>query len=214
MLLEFCAENFTKVPEAIARGAKRIELCDNLAQGGTTPSYAVIEQTVKYANAHGATVATMIRPRGGDFVFNAAEFEIMKKDLTIAKKLNTHGVVFGCLNEDKRIQRAQVQEFMALSGEMETVFHMAFDEIPRACAKEEMDWLIAQGVTRILTHGGREGSVYDNKDWLREMIAHAAGRIEILIGGGVTYENYEELAALLPTEQFHGTKIVNLEAAI
>ncbi len=211
MILEFCAENFTKVPAAIAQGAQRIELCDNLAQGGTTPSYAVIEQTVKYAHAHQATVATMIRPRGGDFIYNEDEFKRMKQDLIRAKKLHTDAVVFGCLNEEHRIHRTQVEELVALSGDMGTVFHMAFDEIPRAYAKEEMEWLIAQGVTRILTHGGRTGSVFENEEWLRELIAYARGRIEILIGGGVTYENYEELAARLPTNQFHGTKIVKIE---
>jgi copper homeostasis protein len=211
MILEFCAENFTKVPVAIAQGAQRIELCDNLAESGTTPSYAVIEQTIKYAHAHQATVATMIRPRGGDFIYNEDEFEMMKQDLIRAKKLNTDAVVFGCLNEAHRIHRTQVKKLVALSGDMATVFHMAFDEIPRASAKEEMEWLIAQGVTRILTHGGRTGTVFENEEWLREMIAYANGRIEILIGGGVTSENYEELAARLPTNQFHGTKIVKIE---
>lgn len=211
MLLEFCAENFTKVPEAIEKGANRIELCDNLAEGGTTPSYAVIEHTVNYANELGAEVAVMIRPRGGDFNYSPTEFELMKKDLLIAKELNPHGVVFGCLDENKRIDRQQAKELIALSGEMETVFHMAFDAIPREYQKEEMQWLIDQGVTRILTHGGREGTVFDNADWLRELIEFANDRIEILIGGGVTYENYPEIAEIVPAKQFHGTRIVNFE---
>jgi len=212
MLLEFCAENFTNVPKAIAKGVERIELCDNLAVGGTTPSYAVIEETINYANARGAAVMTMIRPRGGNFIYTETEFQLMKKDLEIAKNLNSHGVVFGCLTADQRINREQTQELLALSGEMKTVFHMAFDEIPREFAKEEMDWLIHQEVTRILTHGGRTGTVFDNSAWLEELIDHAAGRIELLIGGGVTHENVGEIARLLPTDQFHGTRIVNFKA--
>ena len=85
MNLEFCAENFTDIPKAIQQGATRIELCDNLAADGTTPSYAVINHAVKYANQHHVTVMTIIRPRGGNFVYTEDEFEIMKKDLQTEK---------------------------------------------------------------------------------------------------------------------------------
>lgn len=210
MLLEFCAENFTNIPKAIKLGATRIELCDNLAADGTTPSYAVIDHAVQYANEHNATIMTIIRPRGGNFVYSQTEFEMMKKDLQTAKDLNTHGVVLGALTKEGRIDRTQTKELLDLSGEMETVFHMAFDHIEKSYQKEEMDWLIEQGVTRILTHGGIGGTIFDHADWLKELIAHADGKIEILIGGGVTHENVEELAELLPTNQFHGTKIVDL----
>lgn len=211
MLLEFCAENFTKIPQAIEKGAQRIELCDNLAVGGTTPSYAVIEQAVQYAAENKAEIAVMIRPRGGNFVYSPMEFELMKKDLKIAKELKADGVVFGCLDEAKRINRDQTEELIALSGDIETVFHMAFDTISPANQKEEMDWLIEQGVTRILTHGGREGTIFDNADWLNELFQHANHRIELLIGGGVTYDNFIEIAAIIPAKEFHGTKIVNFD---
>lgn len=213
MLLEFCAENFTNIPTAIQLGANRIELCDNLAEGGTTPSYAVIEHTIKYADEKNIPVMTMVRPRGGNFVYSESEFEMMKKDLEMMKELGTHGVVFGALTSDNRIHREQVTELVKLSEDMETVFHMAFDEIARDKQKEELDWLVEQGITRILTHGGIGGTVYDHADWLKELLDHANGRIEILVGGGVTYENWEELSGILPTNQFHGTKIVdfNLE---
>lgn len=210
MILEFCSENFTNIPKAIEQGATRIELCDNLAVGGTTPSYAVIEQAVQYAHEHDATVMTILRPRGGNFVFTPAEFNIMKKDLEVIKQLNSDGVVLGALTDDSRIDRAQTKELLELSGEMETVFHMAFDHIPTAFQKEEIDWLIDQDVTRILTHGGLGGTVFDHADWLKELIAYADGKIEILIGGGVTYENKKELAEIFSVDQFHGTKIVDL----
>lgn len=210
MILEFCAENFTKVPQAIEKGAERIELCDNLAEGGTTASYGVIEKTVKYVNNHEKKVVVMIRPRGGNFVYSADEFEIMQKDLDYAKVLGAHGAAFGSLDENNRINRQQVSALLAQCDEMESVFHMAFDEIPREHQKEEIDWLIEQDVTRVLTHGGRQGTVYDNAEWLKELIEYADDKIEILIGGGVTHENYAELAEILPTNQFHGTKIVEL----
>lgn len=213
MLLEFCAENFTNIPTAIQLGANRIELCDNLAEGGTTPSYAVIEHSIKYTDEKNIPVMTMVRPRGGNFVYSESEFEMMKKDLEMMKELGTHGVVFGALTSDNRIHREQVTELVKLSEDMETVFHMAFDEIARDKQKEELDWLVEQGITRILTHGGIGETVYDHADWLKELLDHANGRIEILVGGGVTHENWEELSGILPTNQFHGTKIVdfNLE---
>lgn len=209
--LEFCAENFTMVPEAIKRGANRVELCDNLAEGGTTPSYAVIEHTVNYLKKQKATVATMVRPRGGNFVYNSDEFEMMKKDLQVIKDLGSDGVVFGCLDNNNRINRSQTQELVKLSHNMETVFHMAFDEISKENRLEELDWLIEQGVTRILTHGGRGRTVFDHLESLNELIEYADNQIEILVGGGVTHENWQKIAKVIPIKQFHGTQIVNFD---
>lgn len=212
MILEFCAENFTKVPEAIELGADRIELCDNLAVGGTTPSYAVIYQTVTYAHNHGATVVTMVRPRGGNFVYDQTEFDMMVQDVEIIKSLQADGVVFGCLTEENRINREQTKRLIEKSEGLEKVFHMAFDQIPKELQKEEMDWLVDQGVTRILTHGGLGGPISDHIDWLKELIEHASDRIQILVGGGVTYDNVNQLAEHLQTNQFHGTRIVSFKA--
>ena len=100
MIKEFCAENFTKIPQAIQKGANRIELCDNLAVGGTTPSTGVIEEVLAYAGEHSVPVMTIIRPRGGNFVYNDIELKITHTDLIEAKKLGTDGIVIGCLTED------------------------------------------------------------------------------------------------------------------
>ena len=96
MLYEFCAENFERVPAAIDAGAKRIELCDNLAVGGTTPSAGVISATVSYAHEHDARVMCMIRPRGGDFHYNQDELRMMEMDLGLAVSAGADGLVFGC----------------------------------------------------------------------------------------------------------------------
>lgn len=209
MLLEFAAENFTDIPKAIELGVGRIELCDNLAAGGTTPSYAVIEHSLAYAKKHQVPTAIILRPRGGNFVYSADEFEMIKKEMIVAKLFEAEGVVFGCLTTEGRINRPQITELLAMKGQMETVFHMAFDFIQREHQKEELDWLVQQGFTRILTRGGQVGSASDHIEWLQELIAYADGRIEIIVGGGVTHENYQELANVLKTDQFHGTKIVD-----
>lgn len=211
MLLEFAAENFTNIPAAIDAGVKRIELCDNLAVGGTTPSYAVIEHSLAYAKEYEVETAIILRPRGGDFVYSKDEFEIMKKEMIVAKLFEAEAVVFGSLTEEGRINRDQITELMSLKGSMDTVFHMAFDFIDQEKQKEEMDWLVQQGFTRILTRGGQEGAAGDHKEWLKELVDYADGRIEIIVGGGVTHENYEELAKELNIDQVHGTKIVDID---
>ena len=95
MQYEFCAENFERVPAAIEAGAGRIELCDNLAVGGTTPSAGVISATVSYAHEHDARVMCMIRPRGGDFHYNQDELRMMEMDLGLAVSAGVDGLVFG-----------------------------------------------------------------------------------------------------------------------
>lgn len=209
MLKEFCAENFTEIPLAIQAGAKRIELCDNLAVGGTTPSYGVVRHTLKHCKDQSIPVMIMIRPRGGNFIYTPDEIEIMKTDIIEMVKLKTDGIVLGCLTTDNRIDRSKMKELLELNDGCEVTFHMAFDQIPLEFQFEEIDWLIDQKVTRVLTHGGLVGTLQDHSGKLNELIDYAAGRIEILPGGGVTYQNVSQLAQLIQADQFHGTKIVD-----
>ena len=108
MIKEFCAENYTSIPLAIARGANRIELCDNLAVGGTTPSTGVIEETLSYAGEKNIPVMTIIRPRGGDFVYNDIELKIMHTDLIEAKK-RCDAV---CVTEDATGQETSLEKIV------------------------------------------------------------------------------------------------------
>ena len=209
MLKEFCAENFTRLPEAIAKGVRRIELCDNLAVGGTTPSTGVIEETLSYAAEKSVTVMTMIRPRGGDFVYNDTELKIMHTDLIEAKKLGTDGVVFGCLTPNNWLDEEALEMLIENAEGLQITFHMAFDAIDPTRQFEAIDWLADNGVTRILTHGGAAGTpIADNYEHLKALIAHADGRIDILPGGGITFENAEEVATTLNVTEVHGTQIV------
>ncbi|MCD5001893.1 copper homeostasis protein CutC [Enterococcus saccharolyticus] len=209
MLREFCAENYSDLPQAIANGAKRIELCDNLAVGGTTPSTGVIEEALSYAGEKGVTVMTMIRPRGGDFVYNDIELKIMHTDLIEAKKLGTDGVVFGCLTPNNWLDEEALEMLIDNAEGLQITFHMAFDAIPVERQFEAIDWLAENGVTRILTHGGPSGTpIAENYEHLKALIAHAGDRIGILPGGGITSENAEEVAEVLGVTEVHGTKIV------
>lgn len=209
MIKEFCAENFTNIPKAIANGAGRIELCDNLAVGGTTPSAGVIEETLQYADEHQIAVMTMIRPRGGDFVYNDIELRIMHTDLIEAKKMGTDGVVFGCLTEDGWLDEEALELLLETAEGLQITFHMAFDAIPDDKQFAAIDWLVENGVHRILTHGGAAGTkIEDNLERLKELIAYADGRIIILPGAGITDENVDAITAALNVTEAHGTKIV------
>ncbi|EOH65734.1 copper homeostasis protein CutC [Enterococcus mundtii] len=211
MIKEFCAENYTSIPLAIANGANRIELCDNLAVGGTTPSTGVIEEVLSYANEKSVPVMTIIRPRGGDFVYNDIELKIMHTDLIEAKKLGTDGVVIGCLTPSGWLDEEALEVLIDSAEGLQITFHMAFDAIPQERQYEAIDWLVEHGVHRILTHGGVAGTnIEDNFAHLKQLIAHADGRIIILSGGGITSENAQVVADALGVHEVHGTKIVPL----
>lgn len=211
MIKEFCAENYTDIPAAIHAGAGRIELCDNLAVGGTTPSTGVIEEALGYAGEKGVPVMTMIRPRGGDFVYNDIELKIMHTDLIEAKKLGTDGVVFGCLTPSGWLDEEALELFIDNAEGLQITFHMAFDAIPAERQFEAIDWLAGHGVDRILTHGGAADTpILDNLSRLKELIAYADGRLLILPGAGITFENVDQVVKELGVSEAHGTKIVNL----
>lgn len=223
LLREFCAENMERVPAAVAAGAGRIELCDNLTVGGTSPSYGVIRAAVAFAAEHDVAVMAMARPRGGNFVYTPEEEQMMLDDVACARRLGVMGVVFGCLVADPEtgelvIDRAMTKKLVdAARGELDGVapvwvtFHMAFDELSEPRQLEAIDYLAELGVERILTHGGAAGTpVMGNVDHLKRLIDHAAGRITILPGGGITHENAEQVAEALGVSEVHGTKIVQL----
>ncbi|HIU05317.1 MAG TPA: copper homeostasis protein CutC [Candidatus Coprousia avicola] len=223
MLREFCAENFTCVPAAIAAGARRIELCDNLAVGGTSPSMGVIEATVEYAHGHGARVMAMVRPRGGDFVYSDREVEMMETDARIALALGVDGIVFGCLAADETgalaLDVPTAERLMAIAREaasergeaVDVTFHMAFDALPDERQLDAIDAIAEIGCTRILTHGGPAGTpIADNLDRLAAYIERAAGRLIILPGAGITWENVDAVAERLGVGECHGTKIVKV----
>lgn len=211
LIKEFCAENYTDIPAAIHAGAKRIELCDNLAVGGTTPSTGVIEEVLSYAGEKNVPVMTMIRPRGGDFIYNDIELKIMHTDLIEAKKMGTDGVVFGCLTPSGWLDEEALELLIDTAEGLQITFHMAFDSIPAARQFEAIDWLSEHGVDRILTHGGAAGTnILDNLPRLKELTNYAAGRLLILPGAGITYENVDQIITELGAKEAHGTKIVNL----
>ncbi|EFA24442.1 copper homeostasis protein CutC [Streptococcus oralis] len=209
MIYEFCAENVTLLEKAMQAGARRIELCDNLAVGGTTPSYGVTKAAVELAANYDTTIMTMIRPRGGDFVYNDLEIAIMLEDIHLTAQAGSQGVVFGALTADKKLDKANLEKLIAASKGMEIVFHMAFDELSDEDQLEAIDWLSQAGVTRILTRAGVSGDSLDKRfAHYHRILGHAADKIEILPGGGIDLDNRQTFIDQLGVTQLHGTKVV------
>jgi len=209
MIYEFCAENFTLIEKAMEAGAHRIELCDNLAVGGTTPSYGVTKAAVELAANYETTIMTMIRPRGGDFVYTNQEVAIMLEDIRLTAQAGSQGVVFGALTADKKLDKANLEKLIAASRGMEIVFHMAFDDLSDEDQLEAIDWLSQAGVTRILTRAGVSGdSLEERFAHYHRILEHAAGKIEILPGGGIDMDNRQTFIDQLGVTQLHGTKVV------
>ena len=139
-LREFCAENLTHLDAAIAAGAGRIEFCDNLAAGGTTPSAGVIEQAVELVHARGAAIRVIIRPRGGDFVYDTPELAAMEADARTAIRLGADGVVLGCLTPKDpvaylRARRAAIAAHTVPGDEGAAAYRGGFDIDEVACGR-------------------------------------------------------------------------------
>ena len=209
MIYEFCAENVTLLEKAMQAGARRIELCDNLAVGGTTPSYGVTKAAVELAANYDTNIMTMIRPRGGDFVYQDLEIAIMLEDIRLTAQAGSQGVVFGALTADKKLDEANLEKLIAASKGMEIVFHMAFDELSEEDQLEAIDWLSQAGVTRILTRAGVSSDALEKRfAHYHRILEHAAGKIEILPGGGIDLDNRQTFIDQLGVTQLHGTKVV------
>ncbi len=202
MIKEACVESLEKALEAQSNGANRIELCENLAVGGTTPSYGTVKICLEKLNI---PIFPMIRARGGNFVYSKDEIKIMKEDIKIFKELGVKGVVLGCLTSDNKIDLEFTKELVDLAYPMEVTFHKSIDEILNPL--DYIDDLVNIGIKRILTSGGK-ATALEGKDLINEMIKKSNGRLKIVVAGKVTKENLNGLSNLISADEFHGKLIV------
>ena len=202
MIKEACVESFEKALESQNHGANRIELCENLIVGGTTPSYGTVKVCLKKLNI---PIFPMIRARGGNFIYSKDEIEIMKEDIKVFKELGVKGLVLGCLTSDNKIDLELTKELVDLAYPMEVTFHKAIDEIQNPF--DYIDDLVNIGIKRILTSGGK-ATALEGKDLINEIIKKSNERLKIVVAGKVTKENINELSNLISTDEFHGKLIV------
>lgn len=200
-IYEMCVGNYNGAVLAEQLGADRIELCDNLLEDGTTPSYGTIKRTIENIKVPSMVI---IRPRGGNFEFSEDEVQIMLDDIKACKDLGAYGVVIGAL-KGKAMDLETTKKLVEEAKPMQITFHMAFDDIGDKFAA--INQLVELGVERILTKGGMANAI-EGKDALRELVNYADGRIIIMPGKSVTKANRDEILEYTGAKEIHGTKVV------
>lgn len=197
MIIEIVVYNFESAVLAQQGGADRIELCDNPGEGGTTPSVGMIQHIRARVNLD---LFVMIRPRGGDFLYSDAEFEIMKADIMAAKRAGADGVVCGILTSDGRLDTQRCSELIQLARPMQVTCHRAIDMTQNIL--QTLEDCIGCGFDRILTSGGKLKAI-DGTETIAALKKQAANRIKIMAGSGVTEENALEILQKTQVEELH-----------
>ena len=197
MKIEICANSLQSAFNAQIGGANRIELCDNLLEGGTTPSAGVLQSVKKHLNIE---CFVLIRPRGGDFCYNKWEFEAMLADIRMAKKLGADGIVSGILDNENKLDLQRTIDLIEESRPLPFTFHRAFDVVQEPLMV--LEELINIGAARILT-SGQANTAIEGKDFINQLIESADQRIEILAGGGICSNNVMELLKDTNLQEIH-----------
>jgi copper homeostasis protein len=206
LLLEVCVDSVESAMAAERGGAERVELCDNLLEGGTTPSAGAIAVA---RDALAIKLHVMIRPRGGDFLYSPVELDVMRRDITTAKHLGADGVVFGVLTQDGSVDVERTRELVELSRPLSVTFHRAFD-VTRDPV-EALDRLIELGIDRVLT-SGQEPSVFEGLDVIAALVRRADERLIVMPGGGVTERNIAKIVAATRAREIHVTGKATVES--
>lgn len=195
--IEACVESVEHAVAAAHGGAHRIELCSDLAVGGTSPSAELIAACVSQLDI---PVFVLVRPRGGDFCYSAAEHTRMLNEIGGAKGIGAHGIVTGALRSTGTVDETLTRELIAAARPLPVTFHRAFDE----CRDPEqaLEALIALGVTRVLTSGGTRAAP-EGAAMIAKLVRLAAGRIGILAGGGINGDNVAALVRTSGVREVH-----------
>lgn len=202
MILEICAFNIQSCRIAEKAGAKRIELCADPQAGGTTPSYGLIEYALRELSI---PIFPMIRPRGGDFVYDDDEMAVMKRDIMICKDMGCPGIATGVQLRDGRINTEQMKHIAAWAYPMVVTCHKVFDRTPDAF--EALNDVIAAGCSRVLTSGLHKTAL-EGSGVLAELVSMANGHIVIMPGGGVRSENIAQLVKETGATEFHSSALI------
>lgn len=198
-IIEIATSDFATTRSAVEGGADRIELCANLYEGGTTPSFATIK---KCREAFDVLLYPIVRPRGGDFLYTKDEYAIMLQDVKLCKQLGCDGVVIGMLNADGSVDIARAEKLVEAAYPLGVSFHRAFDRCKDPF--EALEQLIEIGCERILT-SGQKPAAPEGVDMIVELNKTADERIIIMPGSGVRKENIKMLAEKTGCTEFHSS---------
>ena len=196
-IIEIATSDFATTKSAVEGGADRIELCANLAEGGTTPSVGIIKQCREKFNVQ---LYPIIRPRGGDFLFTNEEFEIMLMDVATCKQLGCDGVVIGLLNKDGSVDKERSRKLVELAYPMGVTFQRAFDRVNDPF--KALEDIIDIGCERILT-SGLVPSCLDGAPLIARLVQQANERIVIMPGSGLRSSNVIDVAKITGAREFH-----------
>ena len=208
MKIEIVVYNIDSAFKAQEGGADRVELCDSPGDGGTTPSYGIIE--LVRANLS-IDVFVMIRPRGGDFHYNSFEFHSMKRDILQCQKLSVDGIVLGILNADGTIDKKRCKELIDKARPLKITCHRAFDMTRDPF--EALEDCIEAGFDRILT-SGQQPQALKGAALIGELIKKANGRIAIMPGSGVNEETVSEIVATSGANEIHFSAMAFRDSAM
>lgn len=207
LLLEICVFNINTALAAEQAGANRLELCENYANGGTTPSYGYLKTAREKISI---PVFPMIRPRAGDYCHTKEEIEIIRKDILLCKELGFEGVVFGLLNPDGTIDKENTARLVEAAYPLEVTFHRAFDRCREPL--EALETVIACGCNRILT-SGQEPKVMEGLPLIKQLVEQADDRIIIMPGSGLNSSNVASIIRTAGVTEVHTSARVRIPSA-
>ena len=197
--IEICAGNIESVLAADNGGADRVELCENLSEGGTTPSYGSMVLSKEKCSLD---VFVIIRPRGGDFVYTQIEFEVMLKDVQSALEIGVDGIVLGCLKPDGTVDLEKCSRLMEVAKGLPVTFHRAFDVTPNPF--EALETIRSLGVNRILT-SGQKNKAEDGMELIKKLQENAGTKLRIMPGSGINESNIQHIALSTGVNSFHAS---------
>lgn len=206
--LEIIGFNIESCVAAQEGGANRIELCASPGEGGTTPSYGLIQSAREKLHID---LYIMIRPRGGDFLYNEDDFEMMKKEVELCKKSGCDGIVTGILTADGKVDKKKNKILIDLAYPLEATFHRAFDRV--ANPFEALEDIIDLGFERILS-SGLQPKAEESCKLLEELVNKADGRIVVMPGSGVNSENIISIAEKTGAKEFHSSASISKESGM
>lgn len=203
--LEICVDSVESAIEAQNAGADRIELCNNLMEGGTTPGPGTISSA-----RNNLTIAlnVIIRPRGGDFLYSDIDYDIMRRDIDMCGENGVNGIVLGMLEPDGSIDVDRTAKLIGFARPMSATFHRAFDMCKDPF--KGLEDVIASGADRLLT-SGQKNKADEGTDLIRELIVKAGNRIIIMPGSGINAENITRILLNTGAREFHltGRKVID-----
>ena len=199
MQVEICCNSILSACNAKEGGAYRIELCQALGEGGTTPSVAAIEYCVNELNLQ---TRVLIRPRGGNFVYNDAEMKVILRDIELANKLGAHAVVIGFLTPEGDIDVVKTRMAVDAASGMGITFHRAFDECSNP--EEALEQIIDCGCHKLLTSGCKP-TAWEGREMLQKIVRQSAGRIDIIAASGIVPENASQIIETTGVNEIHGS---------